>query len=103
MMKQIAAVLPKERRLFYGGALHEPLSGVYTDSINPATQENLGPIAEANSEDVDQAVRAALNAFQTFRKTTPFQRAEMLRKAAAIVRENAADLALIDAADCGNP
>jgi betaine-aldehyde dehydrogenase len=102
-MKPLAAVLPGRRQLFYGGQWHEPLSGRYTHSLNPATQEDLGPVAEASPEDVDQAVRAAHDAFPTFRSIPPLRRAEMLRQAAAIVRNHAEELALIDAADCGNP
>src|SRR5262245_3103204 len=100
---KLAAVLPRRRQLFYGGRWHEPLSGRYTESLNPATQETLGPVADANAEDVDRAVQAAHQAFQSYRKTPPLQRAKMLREAAAIVRANAEELALIDAADCGNP
>ena len=100
---KVAAVLPKRRQLFYGGSWHEPISGRYAESINPATQESLGPIAEAGAEDVDQAVRAAHQAFQTYRNTPPLARAKMLHEAAGIIRQHAEELALIDAADCGNP
>ena len=33
----------------------------------------------------------------------PLERAKILRRIAAILRENARELAMIDAADCGNP
>jgi betaine-aldehyde dehydrogenase len=56
---KILAVLPKRRQLFYGGVWQEPVSGEYSESLNPATQESLGLVAQANAEDVDRAVRAA--------------------------------------------
>jgi betaine-aldehyde dehydrogenase len=101
--RRIVAALPNRRRLFYGGVWHEPVSGGYTESLNPATQESLGWVAEANAEDVDRAAHAAHQAFETFRKTRPLERAGMLREAATIVRRHAEELALIDSADCGNP
>lgn len=99
----VLAALPKRRQLFYGGVWHEPISAGYTESLNPATRESLGPVAQGGPEDVDLAVAAAHRAFQTFRRTRPLERAGMLREAAAIVRRHAGELALIDAADCGNP
>ena len=51
--------LPQHRDLYYAGAWHAPLGG-YLDTFNPATGENLGPCAEANGEDVNRAVQAAV-------------------------------------------
>ncbi len=96
-------MLPEKRQLFYGGAWAEPASGVFTETLNPATGESLGPVAEGDSEDVDRAVRSAHQAFPAYRKTPPLERAKMLRDAGTIIRRNAKDIAFIDAADCGNP
>ena len=96
-------VLPKKRQLFYGGAFQEPESGACTESLNPATGDSLGPVAEGNAEDVDRAVRSAQQGFEAYRNMPPLERAKMLREAGAIVRRNAKDIAFIDAADCGNP
>ena len=98
----IEKVLPEHRDLYYGGKWHKPAGG-YLDTINPATGESLGPCAEANAADVDAAVKAARTAFEQWRKVKPLERAAMLRKVAAVLRANAARLALLDAANCGNP
>ena len=95
-------VLPKHRDLYYGGKWHKPAGGTL-DTINPATGESLGPCAEANAADVDAAVKQAHTAFKEWRKTKPLERAGMLRKVAAVLRANAAELAMLDAANCGNP
>jgi betaine-aldehyde dehydrogenase len=100
---RVTAALPTQRGLYYGGNWHAPLSGQRAHSMNPATQEDLGPYAIAGSDDVDAAVEAAAAAWPAWRDTAPLQRAAMLRNAAAIVRDHALELALIDAADCGNP
>lgn len=100
---RIAQSLPRQRGLYYGGRWHEPASGRHARSINPATQEELGSYAIADDADVDGAVAAAAAAWQGWRDTAPLNRAAALRRAAAIVREHAWELALVDAADCGNP
>ena len=46
---------------------------------------------------------AAKAAFKEWRRVPPLERAKMLRRIAAVLRENADELAMIDAADCGNP
>ena len=95
-------VLPQHRDLYYGGAWHRPLGG-YLDTFNPATGESLGPAAEANSADVDAAVRAAQQGFAVWRGIKPLERAGLLKKVAQVLRDNAFELALLDATNCGNP
>jgi betaine-aldehyde dehydrogenase len=58
----------------------------------------LGPAAEANSADVDAAVRAAQQGFAIWRGIKPLERAGLLKKVAQVLRENAFELALLDAA-----
>jgi betaine-aldehyde dehydrogenase len=94
--------LPQKRDLYYGGAWHRPQGG-YLDTFNPATGESLGPAAEANSADVDAAVRAAQQGFAVWRGMKPLERAGLLKKVAQVLRENAFELAMLDAANCGNP
>jgi len=100
---RIAAVLPKHRELFYGGSWRAAISGGRFEVRNPATSESLGEVSEAGAEDVDQAVRAAYEAFGAWRRTAPLERAAKLRETARRLRTNIAELALLDAADCGNP
>src|ERR1700678_1937192 len=95
--------LPDHRDAFYGGAWHAPKSGRHVDSINPGTGESLGPVAECGAEDIDAAVGAAKKAFDGWRNTPPLERARLLKRVANVLRERAEELALIDAADCGNP
>jgi betaine-aldehyde dehydrogenase len=95
--------LPEHRDAFYGGAWHKPKSGKYLDSINPGTGESLGPFADCGADDIDAAVQAAKKAFNGWRNTPPLERARLLKRIATVLRENADELAMIDAADCGNP
>jgi betaine-aldehyde dehydrogenase len=98
-----AVVLPKNRGPYYGGAWHEPKSGRFADTINPGTGFSLGRVADAGAEDIDAAVAAAKAAFKEWKRVLPLERAKILRHIAQILRENANELAMIDAADCGNP
>jgi betaine-aldehyde dehydrogenase len=95
--------LPDHRDAFYGGAWHAPKSGRHVDSINPGTGESLGGVADCGVEDIDAAVGAAKKAFDGWRNTPPLERARLLKRVANVLRERAHELALIDAADCGNP
>jgi len=99
---QIDPILPRHRDLYYGGAWQKPLGG-YLDTWNPATGESLGPCAEANGADVDAAVRAAHQAFREWRRVKPLERAALMKKVAVVLRANAEELAMLDAANCGNP
>ena len=100
---RVPDALPTQRGLYYGGAWHEPRSGNWATSISPGSQADLGRYAVANADDVDAAVAAAKQAFPSWRDTPPLARAALLRQAAAVIRDHDLELALIDAADCGNP
>src|SRR2546421_313851 len=95
--------LPKHRGCYYGGAWHAPMSGREADTINPGTGETLGKVADGGVADVDAAVAAARAAFKEWRNVLPLERAKMLRRIAEVLRKHAQELAMIDAADCGNP
>ena len=95
--------LPKQRGVYYDGKWHEPKGGRYIETPNPGTGESLGRVAEAGADDIDAAVKAAKRAFKEWKRVPPLERAKMLRKIAEVLRANAGELAMIDAADCGNP
>ena len=100
---RIASALPQHRGVWYGGAWHEALSGGTADTLDPSTGASLGRVAVAGAEDVDAAVAAARRGFAEWRAVPPLERARILRRIAERVREHAEELALIDAANCGNP
>lgn len=95
--------LPEHRDIYYGGAWHRPKREHYTDTINPGTGDVLAAVADGTPEDVEAAIAAAQVGFETWRRVAPLERARLLRRVAAILREHAGELAMIDAADCGNP
>jgi len=100
---QDALRLPDHRDLYYGGAWHAPRAGQYSEVRNPATDEVLGTTAEGDEADAEQAVAAARKAFFEWRRVPPLERAKVLRRVSQVIREHAQELAMLDAADCGNP
>ena len=95
--------LPEHRDAFYGGKWEAPIGGKYVESFNPGNGESLGKVADCDEADADAAIAAAKTAFVEWRNVPPLERARILKRFAQILRDNAGELAMIDAADCGNP
>ena len=95
--------LPEHRDAYYGGKWQAPKDGRYVDTVNPGTGDSLGKVADCGSADMDAAIASAKAAFKEWRRVPPLERAAILKRVAQILRENAGELAMIDAADCGNP
>lgn len=100
---RVPAVLPTQEGQFWGGQWHASAQAENLPSINPSTGEVLASVQVASAADVDAAVKSARQAFPGWAATAPLERARRLREAAARIRAHAEDLALLDAADCGNP
>ena len=98
-----ALVLPAHRGIYRGGRWHAPMSGRVAPTLNPSTGAALADVAVSSAQDVDAAVADAQRGFAEWKAVAPLERARILRQAAAILRTNADELALIDAANCGNP
>ena len=98
-----AIALPSQRGLYYGGSWHDPADGAMLETFSPSTAQSLGSAALAGAADVNRAVAAAVAGFREWRRVKPMERSRILREMAAVVRANGRELAMIDAADCGNP
>ena len=72
-------------------------------TICPADGSTLAECAQATKEDVDEAVKAAWEAFKTWKHTTVAERAAILNKIAAIIDENKEHLAMVESMDNGKP
>src|SRR5215472_16488308 len=99
----LAPRLPSHRDPYYAGQWQKPKSARYVESISPGTGEPLGKVVDGSAADVEAAIAAAKAAFREWRRVPPLERAKMLRAIADVLRENGDELAMIDAADCGNP
>ena len=68
----------------------------------PATGNTLGSIGIANAEDIDVAVTSAANAQPAWAALTFDKRAEIVRTAAALLRERAAESIMWNTRECGS-
>jgi acyl-CoA reductase-like NAD-dependent aldehyde dehydrogenase len=96
-------VLPTHADLFYAGAWHAPKEGRVIDVVSPATGQTLGHAPDATAADAEAAIAAARAGFRVWKRVPPLERARILRRIAVVIREHAAELALLDAANGGNP
>ncbi|MCG3136621.1 MAG: 1-pyrroline-5-carboxylate dehydrogenase [Phycisphaerae bacterium] len=68
-------------------------TGQWISSVNPAqTSEVIGQVGKATVREADQAVAAAKTALASWRRTPHTQRAELLRRTAAIMRRRRFEL-----------
>ncbi|MFE7046070.1 aldehyde dehydrogenase family protein [Streptomyces atratus] len=90
----------RNRRLFIGGEWTEPDHGHY-EVINPATEEVVGLAPEASREQVYAAAAAAREAFATWSRTRPEERAAILDRAADLMQRDFTGNAALAQAESG--
>ncbi len=90
--------------LFINGRFVKPASLKYFNTINPATEEKIADVAEANGADVDKAVRAATNAYErVWKKMRPAERGKYIFRISRMIQERAREFAVIESIDGGKP
>ncbi len=94
--------LKKQYDLFINGKWVKPQSGKYFATINPANEEKLADIAEANEADVNKAVKAAREAYtNVWSKMPAKERAKYIFRIARTIQERAREFAVIETMDGG--
>src|SRR5262245_34973555 len=73
-------------RLLIGGERVDGAAGGY-EVLNPATETVVGEAPEASTAQVEQAAAAAADAFRAWSRTRPEERADLLNRAADLLRE----------------
>ncbi|GGT35994.1 aldehyde dehydrogenase family protein [Streptomyces purpureus] len=87
-------------RLFIGGEWVEPDGGHY-EVINPATEETVGLAPEASRAQVLAAASCAADAFATWSRTAPEERAAILDRAADLMARDAGPNTVLAQAETG--
>lgn len=77
--------------------------GASISVLNPATGAEIAQVAEASLTQIKAATNAAANAFKTWKKTTPRDRATMLLKLADAIEADAEAFAELESQNCGKP
>jgi acyl-CoA reductase-like NAD-dependent aldehyde dehydrogenase len=92
-------------RLFVGGQWREAADGARTEVVDPSRGRVVTTVAEAGPADVDAAVRAAREAFDSGRWSglSGRERGRILHRVAELIRENADELAHLESLDVGKP
>jgi aldehyde dehydrogenase (NAD+) len=84
----------REYKQFYiNGEWVDPATPNQLDVINPATEDVCAHISMGSEEDVDRAVAAAKQAFQTYSRTSRAERIELLESCAATYQKYYNDIA----------
>jgi aldehyde dehydrogenase (NAD+) len=97
-----AAKINKQYDLFIGGKMVKPSSGKYFNTINPATEEVLASVPDANQADVDKAMKAARKAYEgPWSKMKAGERGKYLFRIARLIQERAREFAIIESMDGG--
>ncbi|MDK1343246.1 aldehyde dehydrogenase family protein [Streptomyces sp. 378] len=89
--------------LFIDGEFVEAADGKVFKTVSPSTEEVLSEIAQAGSEDVDRAVKAARRAFEKWSALPGAERAKYLFRIARIIQERSRELAVLETLDNGKP
>ena len=99
-----AASINPQYDLFINGKFEKPLSRKYFATTNPATEEKLSEVADANAADIDKAVNAARKAYEKVWKKMPAkERAKYIFRIARMIQERAREFAIIESMDGGKP
>jgi len=90
-------------RNFVNGKHADPCEGGYSHVVDPSTGVAYAAAPVSAAADVDEAMRAAQDAHQTWRDTTPAERSLALLKFADAVERRAADLTAAECRNTGKP
>ena len=71
--------------------------------LNPATEDVIGRLPHAEISDLDDALESAATGFKVWSQVAPCERANVLLKAAAIMRERQEEIATAITAEHGKP
>ncbi|MFM2262679.1 MAG: Alpha-ketoglutaric semialdehyde dehydrogenase, partial [Pseudomonadota bacterium] len=90
-------------RLFINGEWCDAQSGRTLPVFNPATGTEIGRLAHAGVPDLERAAQAAQQGFGVWRDTPANERSAIMRKAAALMRERAPQIAELLTQEQGKP
>src|SRR5947209_8959544 len=94
-----------DQKLFVGGKWVDAASGKTFETLNPATGETICRVAEGDKADVDAAVKAARQAYESgpWRKMNGSDRGRLMHKLADAIEAHKDELAALESLDNGKP
>jgi succinate-semialdehyde dehydrogenase/glutarate-semialdehyde dehydrogenase len=89
--------------LYIDGKWTGARDGAVIDVVDPATEEVIGQIPKAGAADLDAALAAAKRGFEAWRRVAPWERSQVLRRAAGLLRERVEVIARLMSIETGKP
>jgi betaine-aldehyde dehydrogenase len=99
----MTATATTEIRNFVGGEERSDAEYGTEPILNPANEEEIATAPKSGESDVDAAVSAAYDAFQSWGYTTPQERATALLKIADTIEQRADEFARLESLNVGKP
>lgn len=105
MQNAVSEFLAAPKKLLIDGKWVAASSGKTFETLDPATGEVLGKVAEGDKADIDLAVKAARRAFESsaWSKMTASERGRIIWKLGDLIEENGDELAELETLDNGKP
>jgi len=102
---RVEEFVQKPRKMFINNQFVPAASGKTFPTYNPATGEVLAQVAEGDKEDVNRAVKAARNAFESaaWSDMSASQRGRLIWKLADLVEAHTEEFAQLESLDNGKP
>ena len=103
--EQVRSFIGAPRKMLIGGRWLDAMSGKTFATYNPATGDVLAQVAEGDRADVNRAVTAARNAFESgpWRRLTASERGRLIWKLADLMESHAEEFAQLESLDNGKP
>lgn len=92
-----------DTRLLIDGLWQEGFDSKSIDVVNPATGQVIGTVAKAARQDLDQALTAAAKGFDIWCELSTYERSQIMRGAAMLLRERKDMIALLLTMEQGKP
>jgi betaine-aldehyde dehydrogenase len=90
-------------RNFIGGESVDAADRATSDLVDPSTGEVFASAPISSAQDIDRAYRAAADAFDSWRWTTPSERQKALLTIADVIEEHADELVALESQNTGKP
>ena len=88
---------------YIGGEFVEPIKGEYFENISPVNGKVFTEVGRGTVEDIDRAVDVAWKAFESWKRTTPAERSNILNKIADRIEANLEAIAVAETWENGKP
>jgi betaine-aldehyde dehydrogenase len=93
----------KSQKMFINGAWVDAISGKTLPVVSPSTEEVIGQAALGGPEDVDRAVKAAVDAFPAWARMVQSERSRIIGKMGPAIRKYAEELIQLEIQEHGTP